>query len=198
MNNFVFGKDYKKFRDIVEQGCHVCFVKMKNIFIDDVAWNSGWMHNFVCPECSFLLSFKQEISEYNNNSFICPNCGCKASGEKYKEAWIYLWRRKFAEDLLAIPTLLDNQSALDYLTDYVDFYAEHYHLFRVHGEKVGKGKIMAQSLDEAVFGINILRAIMYSEKCIPENKMVYWKDYLFVPMAQFLAPQGNRIHNVSV
>jgi len=81
---------------------------------------------------------------------------------------------------------------------YLDYYADNYHLFPVHGNRVGKGKIMAQSLDEAVFGIHLLRALFYMKDRVTEERKAYWRDHLFLPMAYFLAPQCNRIHNISV
>jgi len=71
-------------------------------FIDHVSWVSGWMHDFVCPDCSSQLRYVSEDAEYEKNNFFCPNCGRYVSGQVYKNAWVYFWRREFAEKMIMV------------------------------------------------------------------------------------------------
>ncbi len=173
-------------------------IEMSGEFSDDAARISGWLHHYVCPGCSSQLRFDRNIRQYQEDRFVCPVCGRTVSGNIYREAWVYQYRQWFAEHLIEAAYCRENEEAIRYLIRYVDFYADHYAQMPEHGTKAGKGRIMAQSLDEAVFGIHVLRAVFYCMDRIPEEKLRKWADMLFLPMAEFLFPQGARIHNISV
>lgn len=167
-------------------------------FEDHKEWVSGWLHDFVCPVCSSMLSFHDDKKDYEQNRFFCPNCNTTVSGEKYREAWVYFHRRYNAENLIIFALASDKPENIDFLIRFVDFYSDNYCSFQEHGQHVGKGKIQAQSLDEAVWGIHVVRAIYWSKKQIPALKLQQWYEALFRPMAMFLKDQAQRIHNISV
>ena len=173
-------------------------IQMDRSFADNPEWTSGWMHNFVCPKCAATLEYKDDVSEYHKNRFSCSNCGENVSGDSYRDAWVYLYRFDYVTRLFNVAVCPENTEAIAFLTRFFDFYARNYSSFPVHGEKVGKGKIMAQSLDEAVFGIHMLRALFYCREYISPQKIKEWEEQLFMPMADFLIPQGGSIHNISV
>ena len=105
----------------------------------------------------------QPAEEFSGASalYTCPNCGHKGSGRLLDEAWVYYYRYNSAHELLCSAVayqLNGDASSLDYVTRYVDFYARHYADFPVHGEYAGKGKVMGQSLDEAVWALCVLCA----------------------------------------
>ena len=171
---------------------------MSQHFSDRVEWTSGWFHDYVCSACSSQLVFDINDEGYKTNRFVCPRCGSVFSGEKDRSAWVYQYRRWYSEQLLWTVLCKEDEETQEYLHRYIDFYAVHYAEMHPHGTHAGKGKIMAQSLDEAVFGINLLKAIYYCRECFQVEAVQKWYTLLFRPMAEFLLPQGNTIHNIAV
>lgn len=167
-------------------------------FHDDVSRIAGWGHNFVCPDCASQLIFDPAMAYPPEKPFVCPHCGKEAVGKDLDEAWVYYYRYRFGSTLsdAALCALLGDEKALDFLISYIDFYAAHYEEFPVHGDHAGKGKIMGQSLDEAVWGIQLLYAMKIVEELLPDEKKAGWLEKLFRPMCALLAPQSNRIHNI--
>lgn len=167
-------------------------------FADKVEWLSGWWHNFCCPACASQMSFDINMQYNPPNNFTCPNCGKTASGIDYDEAWVFYYRLRFSALLqsCAICALFGDKETLDFIIRYLDFYADTYDLFPVHGKHVGKGKIMEQGLDEAVWAIDIISSLNACGELIPEDKRLVWFDKLFKPMTQLLIPQAKSIHNI--
>jgi len=167
-------------------------------FDDHVEWLSGWGHDFNCPQCASQMQFNLLMPYAPPNTFTCPRCGATASGPAYDAAWVYYYRSHFGGMLLdvAVCALLGNEDALAFLIRYVDFYADHYAEFPVHGRHAGRGKVMEQGLDEAVWCIAILRALKPCEALIPEEKKRAWYEKFFRPLADLLLPQSNMIHNI--
>lgn len=154
------------------------------------------MHDFTCPECAALLHFEPDVHELKKGRYRCPQCGCEVSGEAYDAAWVYQYRQWYAQQLVRVATHPDERAAVRYLMRYVDFYANNYSKFPIHGTHAGQGRVMAQSLDEAVFGIHLIRAIRYCKDFIPEERLSFWKDQLFVPMVELLEPHAHDLHNI--
>lgn len=174
---------------------------LKENFLDSREFVSGWFHDFVCPKCASQMMFDVVTENISlDKEFICPNCKTKASGQKYFEAWVYRYRRYFAENLEPVIVCIhtSNEQALDFLKSYVDFYADSYEHFPVHGQHAGKGKIMAQSLDEAVWGIYVLKVIYDCRSFFTEEQLDNWYTKLFAPMAELLIPQVKSFNNISV
>ena len=174
---------------------------MSDNFMDSTQLVSGWFHDFVCPKCATQMKFEVAADDISvNKIFSCPNCGTEVSDQKHFEAWVYRYRRYFAENLDQILACVcaGEEKAVTFLTDYISFYAKHYAEFPVHGSRVGKGRIMAQSLDEAVWGVYVLRCIYYCRKLFSQAQLKEWYDKLFAPMAELLIPQVRSYHNISV
>ena len=169
-------------------------------FSDDPARLSGYVHDFCCPSCTTRLAFDPHLAFSPPNVFTCPHCGMTASGPELDEAWVYCYRYRAAVDLeaVAVAALLGEEEAYAYFARFLDFYAAHYADFPVHGSHAGKGKIMGQSLDEAVWACAVLRA---AASCglfarVDEEKRRFWRDALFLPLAELILPQGMHIHNI--
>lgn len=174
---------------------------LRENFSDSREFVSGWLHDFVCPKCASLMKFDVVTENISpDKEFVCPNCKTKASGQKYLEAWVYRYRRYFAENLESVIVCIHagNEQALSFLKSYVDFYADSYEYFPVHGQHAGKGKIMAQSLDEAVWGIYVLKAIYDCRSFFTEEQLNSWYQKLFALMAELLIPQVKSFNNISV
>lgn len=167
-------------------------------FDDHPQWISGWGHDFCCPQCASQMKFDVTMPYNPPNTFVCPHCGATAQGKAYDEAWVYSYRSYFAGCMFsaAICTILGDDDALAYMIRYMDFYAEHYDRFPVHGRHAGVGKVMEQGLDEAVWAITLIRALYACGERIPAEKKAFWMEKLFRPMTELLIPQCNRIHNI--
>ena len=166
-------------------------------FKDDVRWLSGWHHDFACPECASMLHFEPDVRRLKEGLYQCPQCGCEATGEAYDAAWVYQYRQWYAQQLVRVAAHPSNKrAAVRYLIRYIDFYANNYAEFPIHGTHAGQGKVMAQSLDEAVFGIHLIRAVYHCKNLIPEERLLLWKDQLFIPMVELLEPHARDLHNI--
>ena len=167
-------------------------------FHDEPDRLSGWGHNFVCPHCASQM--KLEYVYTPGGEYTCPNCGHKGSGRLLDEAWVYYYRYNSAHELLCSAVayqLNGDASSLDYVTRYVDFYARHYADFPVHGEYAGKGKVMGQSLDEAVWALCVLCALkVCGREHFPKETLDRWLETMFRPMAALIQSQADRIHNI--
>ncbi len=165
-------------------------------FADDLSLLSGWGHDFCCPDCASQLVYEHERPK----EYRCPNCGRKASGLVLDEAWAYYTRHQSGEALAssALCYLADgNAASLDYVIRYVDFYANHYESLPVHGEHAGKGKVMGQSLDEAVWALQLLKALnICGRDAFPAETRKRWMERMFRPMSELLMPQAQFIHNI--
>lgn len=167
-------------------------------FFDDVSWVSGWGHNFCCPDCAAQMIFDINMKYNAPNTFTCPNCGKKASGIDFDEAWVYYYRHTYGDKLnnCSVAAMFGDEKALKFIIRYVDFYAENYDKFEVHGKHAGKGKIMEQALDEAVWTISVISALKAVDDMIPEEKKQQWYKKLFLPITELILPQSNSIHNI--
>ena len=167
-------------------------------FSDDKARLSGWFHNFVCPKCA--MGLRQDYVWKPGRTFVCGRCGAEASGRDLDEAWVYGYRYE-AVQALANPALMyhvyGDKESLDYIIRFVDFYADAYDDFPVHGTHAGQGKIMGQSLDEAVWAAAVLRALnVCGRESFPAEKLASWRDRLFLPLADLIGRQVSVIHNI--
>ncbi len=171
---------------------------LRETFFDTPARVSGWAHDFACPVCTTTLKFDIDMNYKENNDFVCPHCGKISSGQKLDEAWVYLYRFAIGERLedCAVSALAGDDASFDFIVKCVDFYAEHYDQFPVHGRAAGKGKIMGQCLDEAVLGIAFLKALRPFRDRISEATLARWYEKLFHPMCELLYPQTGFIHNI--
>ena len=167
-------------------------------FADNAEWISGWAHNFGCPRCSAMMTADLSMPYNAPNVFTCPVCGEHASSKDHDEAWVYFYRSRYGALTYAsaVSAIMGDTEALDFLIRYLDFYADNYEKFEVHGKHAGKGKIMEQALDEAVWTIDVLSSLNACGSLIPEEKRIYWRDKLFLPITELIMPQADRIHNI--
>lgn len=190
-------KKYPQCSDAIEAAIRDARFAREN-FADDPKRLSGWAHNFCCPKCASQMIMDIKMPYNPPNVFTCPNCGEKASSVDHDEAWVYFYRSIFGSYMhsLAVSALLGDMQSRDFMIRYMDFYADNYESFPVHGKHAGKGKIMEQALDEAVWIIDVLSALAAVDELIPKDKKDEWMNKLLRPITELIMPQSNSIHNI--
>ncbi|MBQ0010649.1 MAG: alginate lyase family protein, partial [Ruminococcus sp.] len=169
-------------------------------FHDDITKESGWGHSFVCPACTERLTFVMKDRCEPPKEYPCPHCGKIATGREIENAWVAAYRNTLSHYASrCVPGILlgDEECRTSYLR-YMNYYADHYEDFAPHGRWVGKGKVFAQSLDEAIWALLMARELYACRNAIPAETRADWYRRWFRPMAEFLYPQANRIHNISL
>jgi len=160
---------------------------------------SGWGHDYICSKCTALLTFDREEPQYH----VCTVCGLVADNTaKICAAWVYLYRHQLSMGLMdaaVVSNVLHDDELKQFVLDTVMWYAEHYVLFRedtVHGRSITRGKVMFQSLDEAVWGHNLLRALSIIGVDSTSDTAGRLYHLLFLPMARMFISQADKINNI--
>ena len=80
------------------------------------------------------------------------------------------------------------------------FYANRYLEYSVHGVRAGKGRIMPQSLCEAIFMVSVGRYLQWiqDEECFNESDLEFIREKWFSPAVDLIKPQIGIIHNIHV
>ncbi|MCL2058535.1 MAG: heparinase II/III-family protein [Oscillospiraceae bacterium] len=157
---------------------------------------SGWGHDYVCPDCAgrLIADRRQPLLH------ICSQCSTVAPNRReVLEAWVYTMRSEISESLVNASLayyIHGDAVAYDYVAHVIDWYAEHYAEFPEHGEHAGQGRVMGQSLDEAVWGIKLLRAIANIGIDTCSSRGQRWYRQLFLPAARLVMSQQSAIHNI--
>jgi hypothetical protein len=165
-------------------------------FNDSVDAVSGWWHNYYCPSCAAELGFDRDRPGW----YKCPVCGAVAERTRVlDEAWIYLYRYNLSEALIDAAVayrVTGEEDFADFVKNTILWYAERYTQFDEHGTWAGRGKIQGQSLDEAVWGTHLLRALQICRLDLrsEEGRRMYRE--MFLPMARLVMAQSWGIHNI--
>jgi hypothetical protein len=157
-----------------------------------------WSHHYFCDEDAAALRF--DLSEPNRH--VCPRCGRVYAGEP----WDGAWRSNVHGTLVGAcerATVLGMLRPHDeryrhFVRRVVLFYANHYADYAVHGVRAGKGKVMSQSLDEAIVVLSIGRYVEWTRQAgwFNDAEMSLLRQKLFAPAAELLRPQVKVIHNI--
>lgn len=156
---------------------------------------SGWFHDYYCPKDARRLVFDwQKPTEHR-----CEGCGTVYRGSPYDDVW-----RAAVHD--AIISAIGSSAMLYRITgqpEYLDYtrgkliwYAEHYDQYPPHGKHAGKGRIGAQSLDEATQTVELAQAYWDICPALSESDRVTIADKLLIPAARFIHDQTRAIHNI--
>lgn len=165
-------------------------------FNDSVEAVSGWWHNYYCPSCAAELGFDRNRPGW----YKCPACGAVAERTGIlDEAWVYIYRYNLSDALIDAAVayrVTGDRGFADFVKNTVLWYADRYSRFDEHGSWAGRGKIQGQSLDEAVWGVNLLRALKICrlDPLSEEGRRMYRE--MFLPMARLVTAQSWGIHNI--
>lgn len=159
---------------------------------------SEWAHYYYCPDCAARLTFSFD----EPHDHYCPVCHRDVQGEVYDGAWRKAVHGSIVSNLERAAVLAniekDNTVYIEYLRRIILFYADHYRGYTVHGGHAGKGKVMPQSLTEAIFLIaleQILRMVS-NLNLFTEQEWQHIQQDLFAPGAELICPQIHIIHNI--
>lgn len=156
--------------------------------------SAGYYHDYFCPEHAVRLRFDPK----KPREHICPVDGKAFRGEPYDSAWRYFVQRRTARATyeLALGYALSGRKEFAEKAGRILLqYAEKYPLYPVWRD----GRMMFQSLDEAVMAIDLVQAfdlIEPSGALSPEDKRRI-EAQLLGAMAKFLMPRRGGVHNIS-
>lgn len=177
-----------------EKRAHVDY--WKENFSDTPTQRTGWRHNYVCPQCAGYLDYSPDKPQEHT----CPDCGITVENTpKVLEAWVYMRRFEIVNTLpeaALLYTLYGDETDRAFITRVIDFYAEHYVEFEEYGVYAGRGRIMGQSLDEAVWAVNAMKALLMIGYDGKSEEGQRWYKRLFLPIARLTVAQSSMIHNI--
>lgn len=164
-------------------------------FSDSPARVSGWGHDYFCSACSSRLVFDLD----KPHEHLCSACGRVNAEEKHHAVWVATYRGRLASALFGTALLYRLEGGdqnLRFVERALLFYADHYDEFAVHGGWVAKGKIMWQSLDEAVFAIGLLKTVELLGDAMAPATMDRLHRGLFRPLSLFVTGQPEHLLNI--
>ena len=188
---------YKPSLDAAKKECQ----ELISCFYDDKALIAGWGHNFVCSDCGAKLIFDAALKDPRGKTFSCSICKKEATGKKLEEAWVFYMRHFTSLHLrsAALCAVLGDKEAKAFIEKYLDFYAENYVHYKIHGEHgSNNGRLLGQILDESVWASHVSFALYTCRDLFPKEKTEYWYELLFKPLVKLTdVPSDGRvfIHN---
>ncbi len=160
---------------------------------------SEWGHLYLCSRCQTKLAFNRD----SPHSHVCPSCGNVERGVIFDRCWntfCHTYQGKSALSAALLGVIDDNKEAMDYALKVISGYALVYGAQVEHGIAAGTGRVQSQSLDEAVWLINIChtwRILKYSGHMTPiESDLICEK--LFSPAIKLLKRQTWEVHNIHI
>jgi len=156
-----------------------------------------WPHWYSCPKDG------ADLETLSPTRHRCPLCGEIYSGDPYDAVVLYRSHRRYSNDVrdLGLAYRFTGKSdyakrAVEILRAYADRY-QTYPLHNIHGEaKVGGARVMAQTLDEAVWLIPVAFGYSLVRDQIPEQDRRHIEDDLFVAAADVIRAHRMGIHNI--
>ncbi len=166
-------------------------------FSDSPDLISGWGHNAVCPSCTEPLRYDRE----SPHAHVCTKCGEVHDSQIIREAWNASRRHDILNGLNAAALVYDLEGGeqwRDFILDTLGWYADQYAGMQEHGIWVGLGKMMGHTLDEAIWGINALKALIIAQIDPMDARAQHIKHGLLVPMARQVLSQPCNLMNIAL
>ncbi|MFB3828452.1 MAG: alginate lyase family protein [Bryobacteraceae bacterium] len=165
--------------------------------IDIPARGGQWPHWYSCPRDGVTLRAASPTGHR------CPKCGAVYTGDPYDAVALYrvhLSNSRAVRDLALAYRLAGKEEYAARARELLLGYAQRYGTYALHntrGEpKVGGGRIMAQTLDEAVWLIPVAWGYsMVRETLAPEDRARVERD-LLLPAAEVIRAHRMGIHNI--
>ncbi|MDC7221045.1 MAG: heparinase II/III family protein [Spirochaetales bacterium] len=175
-------------------------------FKDDPSAVSVWAHHYFCKEEGGLLIYNPETPEKH----VCSICGKEYNNELLNGAWITMYRNSGAVNAWKAATLYKaegDKKYLNYLIDYLTYYAENYSKFLRHNKdglifqegeqaKWGVSRIMPQNLNEGIWITRVVNALEIVKEDLSADFIKMLEEKLFTPAFEMLKPQVHKVHNI--
>lgn len=166
-------------------------------FSDSPDMVGGWGHNAVCPACTEPLTYDRESPDRH----VCSRCGQAHNTPDIREAWNATRRHDIIAGLNAAALVCHVEGGMAwqvFVLDTLTWYADHYDQFAEHGRWVGLARLGGHTLDEAIMGIGLLKAMMTAHVDPMGERAQHIKRKLFVPMARLILSQPTNLVNISL
>ncbi len=162
---------------------------------------TGYFHDYFCPEHATQLVFDPR----SPHRHLCPVDSQVFTGEKYDEAWAFVvhFKAQRALENLALAYALTGKTAYaEAALAWLRRVRAVYPSLPPHGRHAGQGKLMGQSLDEAVWAVSATRAydILHLLGFVSTREHRLFVRRLWKPMADLLEHElqvRGRIHNIT-
>lgn len=158
--------------------------------------DSGWPHHFFCPTHAVRLAFEPQAPGHH----ACPVDGELVTGVDVDEAWRAVAHQTLGQQLLDTTlawTATGERGYHDRAVSLLTEYARQYANYPVHGRWAGQGRALGQSLDEAVWGIKVVRAYSLLKTDLDEASRSVVVDGLLRPLgAHVLTQLVRKFHNI--
>lgn len=181
----------------VRENVHIMISRGVNVFPPERP--SGWWHNYTCPKCAEQLKFRFDSPEEHH----CALCGGNFTSPELNAAWIYRYNQeniRYAENACLLVAVENDSEAGNWAKEILTGYAAKYPEYPEHGEYAGRGRIQAQSLDEAVWmlpAVRVYRAL-HGFGLLRDEEVAKVCQSMFAPAVDLLCPQTNKVHNIHV
>lgn len=157
---------------------------------------AGWTHNYTCPTHATRLIFDRD----KPHEHVCGIDGESFSGGLYDEAWRGFRNNNLIQSAYAaavVWAMSDDNTYRQHTIEVLTTYARNYPNYPVHGINAGQGRVMGQSLDEAVWAISATWAFDLIQESLPDDEADYIREHLFRGLGDHLLTQlWTRIHNI--
>ena len=159
---------------------------------------SAWTHHYYCDDDGAKLVFDLQ----SPTAHPCPECGRVYTDEIKAGAWrtqmhnlVAAQAQREALVIRCHDGAADTAAAVDNLSAIITGYGNRYADYPEHGKHAGIGKVMPQSLDEAIWSIGLLRSVRWVDDLLdPETRAA--ADRLAAGVVALLQPQIGTIHNI--
>lgn len=157
---------------------------------------AGWSHNYTCPTHATRLIYDRD----KPHSHVCEVDGEVFSGGLYDEAWRAFHNHALIRSAHAAAVLwaMTGDSAFgDHAAQVLVEYARRYPQYPVHGKNAGQGRVMGQSLDEAVWAIPAAWSYELIRDHLTGDQQALIENNLLRGLGDHLLTQlWTRIHNI--
>ncbi|WP_431896448.1 heparinase II/III domain-containing protein [Nonomuraea sp. bgisy101] len=155
---------------------------------------SAWSHHYFCDGDGAPLVFDAATPARH----ACSLCGRVYLGEPWDGAWRTTMHNAAAvqaQRAALLVRLSNGQEPRAELERIAAVYARDYLAYEPHGVNAGTGRVLPQSLDEAVWAVGMLRALRWAGDALsPATCLAV--DAMARAIVELLRPQVGMIHNI--